>query len=218
MAKILLLEDDLVLQEIICEYLVGEGYSVDCFANGDDALDSILKSKYNVLLLDVNVPQLDGFELVEYLRGIKNNTPVIFITALSSISSLRKAFDLGANDYLKKPFELAELHLRIEYQLKSISHKVEHKFGEFIFCPADLYLISKGKKIPLRQKEAQILLYFLQQKRTIISLDELIENIWFGEAVPTYATIRTYIKNLRKILGATAIENIKGSGYRLNFM
>jgi DNA-binding response OmpR family regulator len=216
MTHILLLEDDLILQEIIEEYLLEQGYVVDSFLDGSSALDAVMTRYYEILLLDVNVPEVDGFELLAYLREIKNSTPVIFITSLSGINNLQKGFELGANDYLKKPFELAELHIRIEHQLQAFKHGKVQKVGVFDFDPQNHTLIKGEETIVLKQKEVQILLYFLRKKGMIISLDELIENVWLSDKSPTYATIRTYIKNLRKTLGFDAIENIKGSGYRLN--
>ena len=117
MAKVLLLEDDLILRDIIEEYLVEHNFSVDSFIDGQDALNAIASKQYDMLLLDVNVPKINGFELLEYLREIKNNTATIFITALSNSKSLQKGFDLGANDYLKKPFDLEELIVRINHHL-----------------------------------------------------------------------------------------------------
>lgn len=216
MKKILLLEDDIALQEIMKDYLVDRGYEVDGYSDGATALDSIMERKYDILLLDIRVPEISGFELLAYLREIKNSTAVIFITSLSDVENLQKGFDLGANDYLKKPFDLEELHARVKYQLDALSSKDVLTIGNFLFYPKDLYLTVGTKKIHIKHKEAQILLYFLRTNEAIVSLDELIENIWSGENPPTYATIRTYIKNLRKVLGSEAIENIKGQGYRLS--
>jgi DNA-binding response OmpR family regulator len=218
MATLLLLEDDLILQEIIAEYLQEQGYVVDTYLDGEKALNAAMTKQYDMLLLDVNVPEIDGFEMLAYLREIKNSTPVIFITSLSGIKSLQRGFELGANDYLKKPFELAELHIRITHQLHAMEHEKVLIVGPFHFYPENQTLKKGEMQIALKQKEVQILQYFLRKQGTIISLEELIENIWMGENRPTYATIRTYIKNLRKALGSEAIVNIKGSGYRLNIV
>jgi DNA-binding response OmpR family regulator len=212
----LLLEDDTILQEIIAEFLQERGYEVDSFVDGQSALDSIEKKKYDMLLLDVNVPEIDGFEIVEYLRDIKNTTPVIFITSLTSVKYLQKAFDIGANDYLKKPFDLDELDIRIKHHLNSLKHKDSIQIGKFTFYPKQNLIKSEDESISLKQKETLILLYFLENKNSIISTDELIENVWQSSSIPSNATIRTYIKNLRKILGNDAITNVKGLGYRLN--
>ena len=116
--KILLLEDDIILQEIIEEFLVERGYDVESFFDGEKALDAIGAGSYDMLLLDVNVPNIDGFEILSYLREIGNTTPAIYITSLASIADLKKGFDLGADDYLKKPFELEELDARIGHIVK----------------------------------------------------------------------------------------------------
>jgi len=214
--KILLLEDDTILQEIIEEFLEEKGYEVDSFENGQDALDALENTKYDMLLLDVNVPEIDGFEIVEYLRDIKNTTPVIFITSLTSVKYLQKAFDIGANDYLKKPFDLDELDIRIKHHLSSLKSKDSIEIGKFTFYPKQNLINNGQEDIALKQKETLILLYFLENKNSIISTDELIENVWQSNSIPSNATIRTYIKNLRKILGNDAITNVKGLGYRLN--
>ena len=216
MDTLLLLEDDPILHEIIAEYLQEHGYTVEGFFDGERALDAIRAGSYAMLLLDVRVPELNGFELLSYLREIQNTTPAIFITSLSGIKDLQKGFRLGANDYLKKPFELEELRIRIEHQLATLQHREKLQLGAFTFLPQRQCLVCEEKKFSLRHKEAQILHYLARQQGRVISFEELIENIWDAEQIPAYATIRTYIKNLRKIMGGDAIENIKGSGYRLN--
>ncbi len=218
MIKILLLEDDIILQEIIEEFLIEKGYEVNSFINGEEALDNIEKKRYDMLLLDINVPEIDGFEIVEYLRNIKNTTPAIFITSLTNIKYLQKAFDIGANDYLKKPFDLEELDIRIKHQLSSIKGKDSIEIGDFIFYPKKNIIVKNDKVFELKQKEVSILLYFLENRGSIISTEELIENVWINQNIPSSATIRTYIKNLRKIFGNEAISNIKGVGYRFNIL
>jgi len=126
--KILLLEDDIILQEIIEEFLVERGYDVESFFDGEKALDAIGAGSYDMLLLDVNVPNIDGFEILSYLREIGNTTPAIYITSLASIADLKKGFDLGADDYLKKPFELEELKALIKKALDSQTLKREVEF------------------------------------------------------------------------------------------
>ncbi len=218
MTQLLLLEDDPILHEIIAEYLEEHGYAVEGFFDGEQALEAVMRGGYAMLILDVRVPELDGFEMLEYLRDIHNTTPAIFITSLSGIKDLQKGFRLGANDYLKKPFELDELRIRIEHQLAAVQHKEELRFGDFVFYPQRQCLYHGDTKFPLRHKESQILYYLARQEGRVISFEELIENIWDAEQTPTYATIRTYIKNLRKIMGNHAIENIKGSGYRFDLV
>jgi len=216
--KILLLEDDIILQEIIEEFLIEQGYEVESFFDGEKALDAIGASSYDMLLLDVNVPNIDGFEILSYLREIGNTTPAIYITSLASIDDLKKGFNLGADDYLRKPFELEELHARIEHIVRLYRLQEEIEFDGMKFIPKAHQIIMEDKVVEMRQKEAQVLEYFMRNRGKIISSDEIIENVWDDEHVPTHATIRTYIKNLRKMFSKEYFENIKGEGYRFNIL
>jgi len=217
--KILLLEDDVILQEIIEEFLIESGYEVESFYDGEKALDAIGGKNYDLLLLDVNVPSIDGFEILSYLRDIGNTTPAIYITSLSGIDDLKKGFELGADDYLKKPFDLEELQVRIERIAKANFLQEEIEFDGMRFIPRSHQIFLRdGGVIEMRQKEAQVLEYFVRNRGKIISADEIIENIWQDEHVPTHATIRTYIKNLRKMFDKEYFDNVKGEGYRFNIL
>jgi len=216
--KILLLEDDVILQEIIEEFLTECGYEVRSFYNGEKALDAIGAKCCDLLLLDVNVPGINGFEILAYLRDIGNTVPVIFITSLSGIDDLKKGFDLGAEDYLKKPFDLEELQARIDRIAKSRHLQDEMFIGDMKFIPKSHQIHIGDKVVEMRQKEAQVLEYFVRNQGKVISADEIIENVWGDEQAPTYATIRTYIKNLRKLFDRACFENIKGEGYRFNIV
>jgi two-component system OmpR family response regulator len=217
--KVLLLEDDVILQEIIEEFLLESGYEVESFFDGEKALDAIGDSRgYDMLLLDVNVPSIDGFEILGYLREVGNTTPAIYITSLSGIESLKRGFELGADDYLRKPFELEELGARIQKLVKLYRLQEEIEFDGMKFIPKAHQLIMGDRVVEMRQKEVKVLEYFIRNRGKIISCDELIENIWDDEHTPTHATIRTYIKNLRKMLVKEYFENIKGEGYRFNLV
>jgi len=214
--KILLLEDDVILQEIMEEFLLEQGYEVESFFDGEKALDDIGVNTYDMLLLDVNVPNIDGFEILAYLREIGNTTPAIYITSLAGIDDLKKGFDIGADDYLKKPFELEELDARIKHIVKVHCLQEEIEFDGMKFIPKAHQVFVGDKVIEMRQKEAQVLEYFVRNRGKIISCDEIIENVWGDEHIPTHATIRTYIKNIRKMFEKEYIDNIKGEGYRFN--
>lgn len=216
--KILLLEDDVILQEIIEEFLIEKGYEVESFFDGEKALDAIGSNSYGLLLLDVNVPSIDGFEILSYLRDIGNTTPAIYITSLAGINDLKKGFDLGADDYLKKPFELEELNARIEHIIRVYRLQEEIEFDGIKFIPKAHQIFVNDNVIEMRQKEAQVLEYFIRNMGKIISCDEIIENVWDDENIPAHATIRTYIKNLRKMFEKEYFENIKGEGYRFDII
>ncbi len=214
--KILLLEDDIILSELITEFLEELGYEVVVGFEGYEALDLIKEHSIDILLLDVGVPNLNGFELLEYLKDIGINTPTIFITSLNSAKDLEKAFNIGCDDYIKKPFELKELEVRLNHLIKARNLNIQ----EFRFKNGSIYnfnlksINSEEKIYNLSQKETQILEYFIQNRNRVISLDELVSNIWEFDTAPTYATIRTYIKNLRKILGKDLLTTLKGIGYK----
>ena len=216
--KILLLEDDVILQEIIEEFLIESNYDVESYFDGEKALDAIGSGNYDMLLLDVNVPNISGFEILSYLREIGNTTPAIYITSLAGIDDLKKGFELGADDYLRKPFELEELNARIEHIIRLYRLQAEIEFDGMKFIPKAHQIIVGDNVIEMRQKEAQVLEYFMRNTGKIISCDEIIENVWDDEHVPTHATIRTYIKNLRKMFTKEYFDNIKREGYRFNIL
>jgi DNA-binding response OmpR family regulator len=214
--KILLLEDDPILSEIIEEFLVEHGLHVKLFYDGKEALDAIFEHKFDLLLLDINVPSLNGFELLKEIKNARITTPVIFITSLDQISDVKKGFALGAEDYLKKPFDLEELLVRIERTKKLHNIDTNERItltNELFFDPANYEIITPETSYKLRKKEAQLLEYFLKHKNRVLSFEEIIEEVWRFEETPTHATVRTYIKNLRSYGLEALIENTKGVGY-----
>jgi DNA-binding response OmpR family regulator len=217
--KILLLEDDLMLSEVIIEHLEDYDYAVTAVYDGVEAEDLLFKEKFNLLLLDVNVPFLNGFELLKNLRQSGNNTPAIFITSMNTSQDVLEGFELGANDYLKKPFEMIELHARIdnikrqckldETDVFEISKNFTYDFSRYV-------LKRDNKELKLSKKEGEFLAYFLQHRGEVLSADELMVNVWSYDTAPSSATLRTYIKTLRKHLGEGVISTIRGVGYVFN--
>ena len=216
--NILLLEDDVILSEILSEHLSEKGYFVSAVYDGEEAYEKLLCLRYDLMLLDVNVPLLSGFELLKLLKEQHVTTPAIFITSLDSAHDLKKGFDFGCDDYLKKPFELLELDARIEHLIKVYNLDAAHmKIDSQNYLDMSTYeLVKDGQKIKLSKKDFEIIRYFLSQKDRIISHDELVANIWLDGEVPSDATLRTYIKNIRAHLGRDFITTVKGVGYRVN--
>ncbi len=216
--NILLLEDDVILSEILSEHLSEKGYLVSCAYDGEEAYEKIMKKRYDFMLFDVNVPLLNGFELLKLLREQYINIPTIFITSLDSAVDLKKGFDLGCDDYLKKPFDLIELDARVNYLIKTHNLNSTHTVIDATSYLDKLThtLVKEGEKIKLSKKDFEIIEYFLSQKDKIISHAELAANIWIDGEVPSDATLRTYIKNIRAHLGKDFITTIKGVGYRIN--
>ncbi|MCG3662885.1 response regulator transcription factor [Aliarcobacter butzleri] len=216
--KILLLEDDLILNEIIEEYLISQEHEVITAFSGNEAQDYLYSQTFDLLILDVNVPFVSGFELLKELRTQNIKTPTIFITSLNMVEDMQKGFDSGCDDYLKKPFELKELDLRINNikRLFNITPKELINISKDTFLNIqNLLIIKNNQKIHLAKKECEVLQYLINSSKTV-SIEELSLNLWAYEDNPNDSTIRTYIKNLRKILGEEKIINIRGVGYRFN--
>ncbi|WP_200763702.1 response regulator transcription factor [Nitrosophilus alvini] len=214
--KILLLEDDINLSETVAEYLEDEGYEVDTAYNSDEAEEKAYEKNYDIFLLDVMVPGINGFELLKKLRK-EDDTPAIFITSLNSIDDLSKGFESGCDDYIKKPFALKELKLRIDTLLKrgfktrGKRVKIDENFS-FDIENSELY--NKDKEIPLNNKEKKLLKLFLQHKNEPLSHETIYDHLWEYPETPSDSSLRTYIKNLRKILGKDRIVSIKKFGYK----
>ena len=216
--KILLLEDDILLNEIMEEHLQNKGYEVISAYSGDEAQELIYSQKFDLFLFDVNVPVINGFDLLKSARKNDIKTPAIFLTSLNMVDDIEKGFDSGCDDYVKKPVELKELDIRIN-NIKRLFNILP---DEIIKISPNIYLdrlnlfIKKDKKeIHLAKKECEILLYLINNNKTV-SIEELSTNVWSYEDSPNASTVRTYIKNLRKILGEEFISNTRGVGYRFN--
>ncbi len=217
--KIFLLEDDVSLNETICEFLEDEEYEVICTYDGISAEDTIYENNFDILLLDVNVPGLNGFELLKKIRDKGDETPAIFITSLNSTENLSDGYSSGCDDYIRKPFELKELLLRIKTILKrGFYHKKENIItidSETYYDIDNKILIKNNSKINLNNKEEKLLKLFLQNQNQIISHDKIYEALWEFDEVYSDNALRTYIKNLRKILGKDTILSVKKFGYKI---
>ncbi len=214
--KILLLEDDVILSEIISEHLLERGFELECFDDGIEAFDAISSCHYDLLLLDVNVASLSGFELLQALRDQSIKTPAIFITSLNSSQDLKKGFEIGADDYLKKPFELVELDARMDHIAKiySLSGDTIEIANGITLDRLTQEIISGKTRQKISKKELDVVLFLHRHKDRFVTSGELMANVWIDSDPPTEATLRTYIKNLRSYLGKESIETIKGVGYK----
>ncbi|WP_026802887.1 response regulator transcription factor [Aliarcobacter lanthieri] len=215
--KILLLEDDLILNEILQEHLITQNHIVFTTFSANEAQDYLYSQKFDLLILDVNVPDLNGFELLKELRNHNIKTPAIFITSLSMVEDMQKGFESGCDDYIRKPFELKELDLRINNIKRLFNIDLKIQIDENVYIDLENYNIIKDEKIyNISKKESEVLQYLVTNSTKTISIDELITNIYSYEDSIDSSTIRTYIKNLRKVLGEERILNIRGVGYRFN--
>ena len=217
--KILLIENDHSMAEIIKRFLVSKKHNVYTVFDGEEGENILYSNKFDLLILEANLPSVSGFEILMNLREIGDNTPAIFITSSNTALDFEEAYKSGCDDYIKKPFELKELEMRINY-LKKIyaiaSASLITIDNRIKFDTSNFSILKDEEVIILTKKEAQIIKYFLENKNKIINIDELILNIWEYDRTPTIGTIRTYLKNIRKIFGAEYITTFKGIGYRFN--
>lgn len=212
--KILLFEDEYALRVSIEEFLDDLAFEVETFGNGDDAFDAACSQHYDLLLLDVNVPGLGGFELLKTLREEGNKTPAIFITARTQVADLQEGYKRGCCDYIRKPFDLTELQLRIEHALRSHYYKNSESIGlapELVYDTKTMQLLHEGNPIVLSKTENEILEVLLRHANQAVSMSMFQDEVW-GEYVDP-ANIRVQINNLRKKLPADIIKNRRGVGY-----
>ena len=217
--KILLLEDDVILNEIIEEFLLSLNYEVITAFDGNIAEELIYEESFDLLLFDVNIPNITGFELLKNIRQNNINIPIIFITSRHTADDVKIGFNSGCDDYIKKPFELSELQLRIENikRLRQIDNHGQIKIDNNTFYNYEKkVIIRNNEEFNLSKIESKILEYFLKNKNKTISIDEISVNNWVYDEMPESTTIRTYIKNLRKKLNEETITTLKGVGYRFN--
>ncbi|SFP87687.1 response regulator transcription factor [Hydrogenimonas thermophila] len=214
---ILLLEDDTMLAELIKEHLEEQGNAVDHFIDGEEAEDAILSKKYDLLLLDVNVPSINGFELLKSMRERKDMTPAIMITSRNSSIDVKEGFEYGCDDYIKKPFEFEELDARIEHIVRMFrigENEVIKISDNILFYPALHKLEVLSEPIALTPKASEILHYLYKNRDRIVSREELTQNLWVYDEIPTDATIRSYIKTLRKYISNIITERGVGYGFK----
>ena len=218
--KILLAEDDHYLGSMIKEYLEDGGFEVVWHKDGSDTLDVGYSDSFDIFVFDVRLPKESGFSILKALRESKKTTPAIFITSLSSIDDVELGFDCGCDDYLRKPFELKELVLRIKKLIKKSYPEVTNETIEVVpnifFNPIEGTLKESGEDIKLSEKELKLLKTLLKKRGHYVGVDEISSEVWSGiDEEYSFLSIRTYIKNLRKILGKENIQNQKGGFYKL---
>jgi DNA-binding response OmpR family regulator len=216
--KILLLEDELMVQSSILEYLEALGHKCIAYADGLDVENDLKTTQYDLLILDINVPNVNGIDLLKDIKDKNCNTPVVFISALVDIETITEAFDLGASDYIKKPFHLKELAIRVQ----KISQQMDNSKREHILLSQNYSYIKKENKLLYNnelqiftKKQHSIIECLCKNIGTIIDFDIFREYAW-GSDLVSDATIRAEISRLRKVLKEDFIENHKGMGYKVD--
>jgi len=220
--KILLVEDEKMIATAVSQVLKKENYLVDLAFDGEEGLDNALTGIYDVIVLDILLPKMDGIDILREIRKAQINTPVIMLTAKSETRDKILGLDSGADDYLAKPFETDELLARIRALLRRQSELKTDDillFGNSTFDPRRLEIFSENRKVKLTIKESNILELLIKNNPMVVSKDIIIEKIWGYDSDAIDANVETQVSLLRKkmkqIKSDTTIKAIRGAGYIL---
>lgn len=220
--NVLLAEDELALGMIIQESLESRDFKVRLCVDGEKAWESYQEQKPDVLVLDVMMPKKDGFTLASEIRKLDKNTPIIFLTSKSQAEDVVKGFGLGANDYVRKPFSMEELIVRIKSQLDRLRTRQNHSdwlaLGSYEFHPTRQLLKFKEKETPLTSRECQLLQLLLQNANEITDRTLILNQIWGSDDFFHSRSMDVFITKLRKKLQddpTIQILNVRGYGFKL---
>jgi len=215
--NILLLEDDIQLNDTVKQFLSYSGYKVYSAYDAFQAKDILYERSIDLMLLDVKVPHQNGFDFLAGVRNEGDITPAIFITSLNAVDDVTKGFDIGCDDYIRKPFALKELLARVELVLKrnfkTHSYQIDLDNG-YLFDVKGLFLTHNKLKVSLKTKEAKLLALFLKNSRELLTYEKIFDVLWEYDETPSQGSLRAYINTLRHILGKNKIETVKYVGYR----
>ena len=215
MIRILIVEDEKPISDLIRMNLFEAGYFCDCAFDGMVAVNMLDENKYDLVLLDILLPEVDGYEVMEYVKPL--NVPVIFLTAKSSVDDKVKGLKLGADDYLVKPFEIVELLARVEAVLRryNLSQSII-KVGDLTIDTRARTVKNENIEISLTKKEYELLIFFIDNKNIALFRDKIYEKIWGRDFMGDSRTVDLHVQRLRKKLGwekwITAVYKV---GYRL---
>jgi len=211
--KILLLEDDKFIAEQIIEYFKLCEYEVVWFDNGINLIENAPLSNCDIMILDINTPGLNGIEVLKSIRAFSINTPALFITAMGDINYLKDAYRSGCNDYIRKPFDLEELEVRIKHLVYGYHSPLKKINSSYTFNMENQILYQNGNIMKLTNREKRLLYILLKREGEIVDKDEIKEYIWQDSVCDN--TLRTAIKKLRDKLNDDIIKNIRGEGYTI---
>lgn len=225
--KILLVEDEKTLVQIVSETLRSKGFTVETAYDGIEGLERFFEVHPDVLIADVMMPRLDGFEMVRRIRKTDDRTPVLFLTAKSTPDDVVTGFELGANDYLKKPFAIQELIVRIKALMgkaymteRQEMEQSEYLIGDYRFLPVTqaLEYIPDGTTNSLSHRETEILRYLCRAEGAIVPMQNLLLDLWGDDDFFNARSLQVFITRLRRSLSKDPrirIVNVRGSGYKL---
>jgi two-component system, OmpR family, alkaline phosphatase synthesis response regulator PhoP len=228
--KILVVEDEPTLSRLLSYNLSQDGYETQVIENGSDGLQAALQQPFDLIILDIMLPGMNGFEVLSKLRQKGNKTPVIILTARNAEEEVVQGLKYGADDYITKPFGVAELLARVaavlrrtmteeQLQDKNLSGEKVISAGELSIYPEKYEVVLNGESIPLRPKEFEVLLYLVQRPGIVVTRDDLMNIVWGFDYIGGQRTVDVHVSSLRKKLEmnqqSVQIESIRGVGYKL---
>ncbi|HBI91016.1 MAG: response regulator transcription factor [Terrisporobacter othiniensis] len=215
--SILVMEDDVNIQELIVEFLKAEGYDVDYASDGIEGIQLFKKKEYDLVLLDIMMPNLDGYSVCKMIRK-SSNVPIIFLTAMNEESNQLKGFELECDDYITKPFSFNVLIQRVKAVLRRGKSNLSNDFLTFEKIKLDLNTYSvqlDDNNIELTLKEFNILKTLIEKYPQVITRESLLDSIWGYDYYGDTRIVDAHIKNLRKKISLPYIKTVKGIGYTL---
>lgn len=213
--KILFLEDDTLLGESVVDLLEEENYKVAYCTNGHEVLELTYKERFDLYLLDINVPIISGIDLLKSLRNASDKTPAIFLTSHKEKEMVHEGFISGADDYIQKPFDTNELLLRIKAVLKRTQGDDNECMGALCHDKKRKRIFYKDGELDLSVKEYLLLALFMKNLNQVVTKEMILEELWQRNEEISDGAIRVYINRLKHFLDEGMIENIRGLGYRL---
>lgn len=219
--KVLIVEDEKKLLRLLEEGLNILGYVTDTASDGEEALDLAYVENYDIIILDINLPKKDGFEVLRDIRQFNREVNIIMLTARSDIDDRVRGLDYGANDYMTKPFDLKELDARMRSLLrrKSIMEETEIRINDLSFDTVKREVVYDGRILALTAKETGIIEYLFLNRQRYVTVEEIMEHVWDSNADDFSNTVRVHMSSLRKKIkkatGKNYIENVIGKGYKI---
>jgi len=213
--KILLLEDDLLFAESLVDLLEDESYQVTHVPNGQEALDIIFENKFDLYLLDINVPLINGVTLLGELRDSNDTTPTIFLTSHKDKEMLKKGFINGADDYISKPFDNDELLLRISALIRRYKPKQDQCIEKLCHDELHQRFFYDNQELDLSKKEYLLLLLLMSHINAPVPKELILDALWSSSESGSEGAIRVYINRIKHLLPDMEITNLRGIGYKL---
>ncbi|MBE0496368.1 MAG: response regulator transcription factor [Campylobacterales bacterium] len=215
-ANVLVLEDDVLLGETLQDFLECYGYQAHVFHTGAKAIEASYRTRFDVYLMDINLPDMSGLECLRLLREGGDTTPAMVITSAKDTPTLLKGYAVGADDYVKKPFDLEELKCRIGALLMRSGFAHAPLVINETFCLDTRHkrVLKNGDELNVNPKDIELLTLLLEYRGKVVTKEMIIERLWSASKEPSEGALRVYVNNLKKIFGKEAITNVRGLGYR----